>query len=37
MVLTWGASPTDLDSYTVGSGCHVYYGSPVCNSGSGRV
>jgi len=34
IVLTWGATPRDMDSHLdTPSGCHVYYGQKQCKSG----
>jgi len=38
MVLTWGETPTDLDSHLLTpTGCHVFYGQKQCPDGSASL
>jgi hypothetical protein len=38
ILLTWGATPSDLDSYTFTAwGCEVYYGNRVCTNSTTQV
>ena len=38
IVLTWGATPRDMDSHLdTPSGCHVYYGRKQCPSGEAAL